>query len=155
MDVSVGALEDKIRRWRPEAVCIVGKGIWESIWRVKKGRKLGKSDEFEFGWQEGGNMGVVEGEWDGARTFVTMSTSGLVAAYKPTEKERVWKILGEWVQERRRARGETAPKVKSESELPEEVLNVVKDEKLSTMVIKLEMGMETSAVVNNTTEDFV
>lgn len=34
LDAGVSALEDKIRMYKPEAVCIVGKGIWESIWRI-------------------------------------------------------------------------------------------------------------------------
>jgi hypothetical protein len=58
----------------------VGKSIWESIFRVLKGRSL-KKDEFVYGWQEGEKLGVEEdavdvedGEvikgWEGARVFV-------------------------------------------------------------------------------------
>ncbi|KXJ91405.1 uracil-DNA glycosylase-like protein [Microdochium bolleyi] len=58
MDEGVGALEDKCARWRPEAVCIVGKSIWESIFRVRKGRAM-KKHEFSYGWQDGERrMGV-------------------------------------------------------------------------------------------------
>ncbi|KAG9243296.1 uracil-DNA glycosylase-like protein, partial [Calycina marina] len=42
MDASVQTLEGKIRLWRPEAVCVVGKSVWESIWRVRHGRAIGK-----------------------------------------------------------------------------------------------------------------
>ena len=42
MDEGVAVLEEKIRRWRPEAVCVVGKGIWESVWRVKHGKAIKK-----------------------------------------------------------------------------------------------------------------
>ncbi|KAL2059699.1 hypothetical protein ABVK25_000992 [Lepraria finkii] len=90
MDEGVEVLEEKCRRWRPESVCIVGKSIWESLWRVRHGRKIGK-EEFRYGWQdEGENMGVVkEGEdpWEGAKVFVATTTSGLAAGMRPHEKE--------------------------------------------------------------------
>ncbi|KAF2458322.1 uracil-DNA glycosylase-like protein, partial [Lineolata rhizophorae] len=111
-------LEAKVRKWRPEAVCIVGKAIWESIWRWKHGRAIRK-DEFRYGWQdERENMGRItgierdengkaceelssQGPWEGARVFVATSTSGLSASLKPAEKEAIWKPFGNWVQERR------------------------------------------------------
>ncbi|KAM0329375.1 hypothetical protein ACHAQA_004681 [Verticillium albo-atrum] len=110
LDAGVAGLEAKIAKWRPEAVCIVGKGIWEAVFRVRKGRGMRKG-EFEYGWQEGENMGVVEegeegGPWDGARVFVATSTSGLAATLGPREKEKIWGELGAWCQERRRERGE-------------------------------------------------
>jgi mismatch-specific thymine-DNA glycosylase len=73
MDDGVEALHEKARRWRPECMCIVGKSIWESIWRVRHGGKaVGKN--FRYGWQdESQNMGVIEGEWKGARVFVASS----------------------------------------------------------------------------------
>ncbi|KAJ9152059.1 G/U mismatch-specific uracil DNA glycosylase [Pleurostoma richardsiae] len=126
MDAGVAILEEKVRRWRPEAVCVVGKSIWESVWRVRHGRAVGKG-EFRYGWQEEAeNMGVLregdEGEekqegvvydpdWKGARVFVASSTSGLAATLRPPEKERIWRELGAWV-ERRRAEREA---VKSEA----------------------------------------
>ena len=120
MDAGVAVLEEKMRRWRPEAVCIVGKGIWESIWRVRYGRPIRK-DEFSYGWQhERENMGVIgkegQGEdekeegveyrddWKGARVFVGTSTSGLAASLRPAEKEEIWRQLGEWVERRREER---------------------------------------------------
>lgn len=117
MDDGVGALEDKVRRWRPEVVVVVGKSIWESVWRVRHGRAVGKH-EFRYGWQdEGENMGVGEvGEdesidgveyrdgWRGARVFVSSSTSGLAATLSPAEKERIWGELGQWVEARRAGR---------------------------------------------------
>ncbi|KAL5314861.1 hypothetical protein ACEPPN_017510 [Leptodophora sp. 'Broadleaf-Isolate-01'] len=107
MDDSVAVLEEKIRVCRPEAVCLVGKSIWESVWRVKHGRKM-KKEEFRYGWQdEGENMGVVkEGEekWEGAKVFVACSTSGLAASLKPAEKEEIWRELGVWVEQRRNER---------------------------------------------------
>ncbi|KAG5933073.1 hypothetical protein E4U53_001106 [Claviceps sorghi] len=104
MDEGVAMLEDKARRWRPECVCVVGKSIWESIWRVRHGGKpVGVN--FRYGWQEEGeNMGVVQGEWPGARVFVASSTSGLAATLSPAEKERIWAELGSWVKRRRAQR---------------------------------------------------
>ena len=110
MDAGVAILEEKCRKWRPESVCVVGKSIWESVWRVRHGRKIGK-EEFRYGWQdEGERMGVVKGEeeeerWEGARMFVATTTSGLAAGMRPHEKEAVWKGLGEWVEKRRKERG--------------------------------------------------
>ncbi|KAI9835458.1 MAG: hypothetical protein M1819_002376 [Sarea resinae] len=58
MVASVGVLEAKIKACRPEAVCIVGKAIWESVWRARFGRAM-KKDEFRWGWQdEELNMGA-------------------------------------------------------------------------------------------------
>lgn len=111
MDEGVAVLEEKVRRWRPESVCVVGKSIWESVWRVRHGRKIGKR-EFTYGWQGvGENMGVVRGGegkgegWDGARVFVATTTSGLAAGMRLEEKERIWRELGVWVEKRRLERG--------------------------------------------------
>lgn len=106
MVAGAGDLEAKFREFRPEAVCIVGKGIWEAIWKYRMGRAIRK-EEFRYGWQdEGMNMGKVEEEgWGGSRVFVTTSTSGLAAGLKPAEKEAIWKPFGAWVQKRREERG--------------------------------------------------
>lgn len=115
MDAGVAVLEEKIRKWKPEAVAIVGKGIWESVWRVKHGRGI-KKEEFRYGWQDE-RWGIEDG-WDGARVFVTTTTSGLAAGMRPHEKEEVWRGLGEWVERRRAERkgdSEAAGEVKQES----------------------------------------
>jgi mismatch-specific thymine-DNA glycosylase len=117
MDAGVAILEQKCALYRPEAVCIVGKSIWESIWRVRNGRNLRK-DEFKYGWQEE-RMGLVEEgdkKWEGARIFVSTSTSGLAANTKPAEKEAVWRQLGEWVEKRRAEREADAVVEKGPSE---------------------------------------
>ncbi|KAK4626735.1 G/U mismatch-specific uracil DNA glycosylase [Fulvia fulva] len=96
-------LEEKIRNYQPEAVCIVGKGIWESIWRWRYGRPI-KKDEFHYGWQgDKERMGTMDG-WAGARVFVATATSGLAANLKPPEKEAIWKPFGDWVKTRREER---------------------------------------------------
>jgi len=106
MDEGVDVLEEKIRTFRPEAVALVGKGIWESVWRVRKGKSIRK-EEFRYGWQDQSeNLGVIKGEdgWQGARVFVASSTSGLAASLLPAEKERIWRELGSWVEEKRKER---------------------------------------------------
>ncbi|KXX80157.1 G/U mismatch-specific uracil DNA glycosylase [Madurella mycetomatis] len=124
MDAGVEILEEKVRRWRPEVVCVVGKSIWESLWRVRHGRAI-KAAEFKYGWQdEAENMGLLKGgvqeeeereegvdysgDWKGARIFVATSTSGLAATLKPKEKEEIWRQLGEWTVQRRTERAAAA-----------------------------------------------
>jgi mismatch-specific thymine-DNA glycosylase len=115
MAAGTATLDAKFREYKPEAVCIVGKGIWEAIWRYNYGKNPSKT-EFKYGWQdEKHNMGKSEGgidekgpdgePWRGSRVFVTTSTSGLAANLKPAEKEEIWRPFGEWVQKRRVERG--------------------------------------------------
>ncbi|KAI1326181.1 DNA glycosylase [Xylariaceae sp. FL0255] len=148
MDDGVAVLEEKCRRWKPEVVCVVGKSIWESIFRVRRGRNMNKSDGFTYGWQEGERMGVIPSAddaddeeevlikeengngddttanrepWEGSKIFVATSTSGLAATLRPEEKERIWKVLGDWCVQRRKQRALAAeedgsmPKIKMES----------------------------------------
>lgn len=97
------ALEAKARQWRPEVCCLVGKGIWEAVYRHRHGRALGR-EAFRYGWQdEAENMGRDE-SWAGARVFVAASTSGASASLRPPEKEAIWKPLGDWVKARRAER---------------------------------------------------
>ncbi|KAB8079507.1 uracil-DNA glycosylase-like protein [Aspergillus leporis] len=108
MDAGVPVLEGKVAAQRPEAVCIVGKSIWEAVWRVRKGRAIRK-EEFRYGWQdESENMGRCEG-WDGALVFVATTTSGLAAGMSMGEKQAIWNELGKWVVGRREAKTNTAP----------------------------------------------
>ncbi|KAF5027757.1 hypothetical protein F66182_135 [Fusarium sp. NRRL 66182] len=110
MDEGVEALHEKCRKYRPESVCVVGKSIWESIWRVRHGKPVGKA--FKYGWQdEAENMGVIEGEWGGAKVFVSSSTSGLAATLSPAEKERIWAEIGTWTKKRRAERELEANKI--------------------------------------------
>ncbi|KAJ9299810.1 hypothetical protein DTO271G3_2694 [Paecilomyces variotii] len=109
MDAGVPVLEAKVAAQRPEAVCLVGKSIWEAVWRVRKGRGI-KKEEFKYGWQdESENMGrVLAGDgvegWDGAPVFVATTTSGLAAGMTLAEKQAVWNELGRWVVKRRQER---------------------------------------------------
>jgi mismatch-specific thymine-DNA glycosylase len=98
MLANVDIVEDKVRKYKPQAICVVGKGIWDAIYERKHfGRKVGK--EFTFGWQDV-RVGQDEG-WSGARCFVTPSTSGRVAAYSRQFQEVLWKELGKWVIQQR------------------------------------------------------
>ncbi|WPH03202.1 g/u mismatch-specific uracil dna glycosylase [Acrodontium crateriforme] len=110
-------LEGKIQKYRPEAVCIVGKGIWEGIWRWRHQRELRKS-EFKWGWQdESERMGATD-DWEGAVVFVATSTSGLSASLRPPEKEEIWRPFGEWVKERRKERFQTEGKIEGDGYQP-------------------------------------
>ncbi|KAH1551264.1 hypothetical protein KXX57_008755 [Aspergillus fumigatus] len=105
MNAGVPVLEAKVAKQRPEAVCLVGKSIWEAVWRVRKGRPIRK-EEFRYGWQdETENMGRCDGPdgWEGARVFVATTTSGLAAGMSIAEKQAVWNELGRWVIQRREA----------------------------------------------------
>jgi len=130
MAAGTANLDAKFLKYKPEAAVIVGKGIWESIWRYRYGKNMGKKD-FKYGWQdEKDNMGKSkEGEeerdangevWRGAKVFVTTSTSGLAASLKPAEKEAIWKPIGEWVKARRSERGFVPRPVKDEDAVEEE-----------------------------------
>ncbi|KAG0129476.1 uracil-DNA glycosylase-like protein [Tuber indicum] len=112
MLAGVAVLEEKVQRYKPEAVCFVGKVAWEAVFKVRNRRGIRKG-EFDWGWQEGVRFGgeVGEGRWRGCRVFVVPSTSGLVASYGPEFKRALWKRLGDWVQMRRGERGENAPRV--------------------------------------------
>lgn len=115
---SVQALIDKVRKWKPESVVIVGKKVWEIIWSVRHGRGI-KKHEFKYGWQDDSErMGTpkswepkektVDGKpWVGARVFVAASTSGAAAIPAQAEKERIWREFGLWVNKRREERGLT------------------------------------------------
>lgn len=127
MDESVEELEMKIALYRPEVVAIVGKSIWESIWRVKHGKAIRK-DEFKYGWQDDRErMGKVksgEEKWAGARAYVATTTSGLAASMKLSEKQEIWRGLGEWVEKRRSERAELATELATDLDLE------VKDEEV-------------------------
>lgn len=105
MDEGVALLHEKARKWRPESMCIVGKSIWESIWRVRHGKPVGKN--FKYGWQsQSENMGAIKGEWKGARVFVATTTSALAKNMSMEEKQAIWNQLGSWVAARRLERHE-------------------------------------------------
>ncbi|CAK7226685.1 uracil DNA N-glycosylase Thp1 [Sporothrix curviconia] len=131
LDDGVAILDAKARRWRPEVMCMVGKGIWDSVVRVRQRQGRPKPAAFQYGWQdESENMGMhsangargsvkdeiladeegvvtedgvrLDPDWKGARVFVASSTSGLAATLLPAQKEAIWRQLGEWVEARRK-----------------------------------------------------
>jgi thymine-DNA glycosylase len=112
MLLNVDSLENRIRQYKPLAVCVIGKGIWETIYSRKKfGRKVGK--EFSFGWQVL-RLGREDGGWEGAKCFVTPSTSGRVAGYSREFQEVLWKELGDWVREERGDNNEIKQEINGE-----------------------------------------
>ena len=95
---NVDVVEAKVRAYKPKVVCVVGKGIWDAFYERKhNGQKLGK--DFKFGWQP--DRVGVDDDWNGAKCFVTPSTSGRVAAYSREYQEVLWHELGIWVQQER------------------------------------------------------
>ena len=113
MEEGTAILEAKIRRYRPTAVCILGKGIWKPIWKARYGRNLPKGLE-RYGWQDPQhNLGISpksddgdgdDDDWPGARVFLCASTSGLVTVPAPAEKMALWKEFGDWVVDQRNER---------------------------------------------------
>jgi mismatch-specific thymine-DNA glycosylase len=114
MIAGTARLDEKFLRHKPEAVCIVGKGIWEAIWRYRYGRNI-KKEEFHYGWQDekenlgrckvgGSDLDAAGHPWNGSKVFVATSTSGLAANLRPEEKLAIWLPLGEWTQQRRQER---------------------------------------------------
>ncbi|KAF8454661.1 uracil-DNA glycosylase-like protein, partial [Kalaharituber pfeilii] len=121
-----GRTVERVARWRPEAVCVVGRGVWEGFvgWvrrEGKEGRNGGVKGRvqggkgFTWGWQGGEGEGEVRiiGDgavaeemdgWKGARVYVVPSTSGLVTMGYARKLE-LWRPLGEWVSRRRTERG--------------------------------------------------
>jgi len=102
-------LDEKVRKWQPEVVCLVGKSIWEAVWKWKYGRAL-RPQEFKYGFQDTeenmgrSEFGGKEGQWNGARVFVATSTSGLAASLSLKQKEEIWTELGKWVNKKREER---------------------------------------------------
>ena len=99
-------LLEKVVKWKPEVVAMVGKGVWEGVVRGLGLGKVGK--DFKYGWQSE-RLGE-DGVWLGSRVFVATTTSGLAAGMRPWEKEEVWKGLGEWVMEKRKEEEQMAEK---------------------------------------------
>ncbi|KTW29841.1 hypothetical protein T552_01045 [Pneumocystis carinii B80] len=97
---SVPILEKKIITFYPLSVCIVGKGIYEAIYKYKTGKSLSKP--FKWGWQPQ-RVGKSE-NYEGALVYVVPSTSGREASYSREMKEHYWNILGEWVELKRKER---------------------------------------------------
>lgn len=92
-------LDEKIRTYRPGAVALVGKGIFEEWFRFKTGRKMNKKekDAWKYGWQdEQFWVGRKKGEYEGARTFVVTTTSGMSSTHTTEERVAIWKPLGDW-----------------------------------------------------------
>lgn len=106
-DYDAGAtdLDRKIREFKPQAVMLVGKGIWEEWFRFKKGRRFNsKKEGFHYGWQDKSLwIGREEGVYNGSPTFVVTSTSGAATQLNTEERVAIWKPMGEWFTPKRDA----------------------------------------------------
>lgn len=89
MNESVPSLEHRITTNEPQMICIIGKGIWETIYKAKNKRPLPK--DFKLGYQEKTEFGGCE------NVFVLPSTSGLVAGIPQKEKIRLWNEVGKFL----------------------------------------------------------
>lgn len=78
MDEGVAELERKIALYKPESVALVGKSIWESVWRVRHGRGI-KKGEFRYGWQEEGER-MGKGKGTGTAMGKKKGTGGFFGA---------------------------------------------------------------------------
>ncbi|KAI9023742.1 uracil-DNA glycosylase-like protein [Phycomyces nitens] len=78
--VGIPVLNQKIRKYKPKVVCFVGKGIYE-IYMGEKCKSLGLQPN-TIKWDKGGS-----------KVFVMPSTSGIVSAYKKSDKLRFFKDL--------------------------------------------------------------
>ncbi|KAJ3498427.1 hypothetical protein NLG97_g1131 [Lecanicillium saksenae] len=75
----------------------------EGVAALEEKAPVGKA--FKYGWQDPEeNMGIIDGEWEGAKVFVASSTSGLAATLSPAQKQNIWNELGAWVKMRRAER---------------------------------------------------
>lgn len=89
MNESVPSLEHRIATNGPQMICIIGKGIWETIYKTKHKRPLPK--HFKLGYQENTEFGGC------SNVFVLPSTSGLVAGIPQKEKIRLWNEVGSFL----------------------------------------------------------
>ncbi|KAL9043584.1 MAG: hypothetical protein Q9214_003234, partial [Letrouitia sp. 1 TL-2023] len=44
MVAGAGVLDEKMRKWKPEVMCLVGKSIFEAVWKWKHGRGIRKEE---------------------------------------------------------------------------------------------------------------
>ncbi|CAK7268556.1 uracil DNA N-glycosylase Thp1 [Sporothrix epigloea] len=90
LDDGVAILEVKARRWRPEVMCMVGKGIWDSVVRVRQRQRQRQGDApkpvaFQYGWQDDSeNMGMLireaadkDGEEDTVNKDIPVNEDGV------------------------------------------------------------------------------
>lgn len=101
------ALDGKIRRFKPEAVCLVGEGIFQQWFRYKEGRaySVKKDGPVKFGVQEE-KYWIGRREEDGyagAVTWVVTTTSGASTKFSTEERVAIWKPLGDWFAPKRDA----------------------------------------------------
>lgn len=95
-------LDAKIRTLKPEAVMLLGRGIWYRWMQYKTGKRWDPKKEgpLDMGLQDEKfwvGRHVVGGKvvYPGARTFVLESPSGQ-AAISSEQRIKNWKVVGDW-----------------------------------------------------------
>lgn len=95
-------LDNKIRTLKPEAVMLLGRGIWYRWMQYKTGKRWDPKKEgpLDMGLQDEKfwiGREVVGGKvvYPGARTFVLESPSGQ-AAISSEQRIKNWKVVGDW-----------------------------------------------------------
>ncbi len=122
LDAGVEGLERKARRWRPEAVCLVGKGIWRACGASAMPAPSPRPSSATAGSPSRRAMGVLrdgddpddvedgvaaDPEWKGARIFVASARAAWPPRCRRPRRRRSGRELGVWVERRREERGIT------------------------------------------------
>lgn len=102
---AVPRLEADLEPFRPRIICLVGKGIWEKIYKAKAGKSL-KSVDFDWGvqYRPDGSTGRLPFTFAGGHSviFVLPSTSGLAAEPPRAKKLEIWTSLAKEIAEMRK-----------------------------------------------------
>lgn len=96
MRLGAEELENRLAQVSPKIVCIVGKGIWEAIYKAKKGSALKKND-FDWGLQDQKRLNI---KFAVENVYVVPSTSGLVGGVSRDEKLRLWVELKQFIDDK-------------------------------------------------------
>lgn len=96
MQAGAQELEKRLAEVSPKIICIVGKGIWEAIYKAKTGSTLKKKD-FDWGLQDQKKLNI---KFSVENVYVVPSTSGLVGGVSRDEKLRLWVELKQLIDDR-------------------------------------------------------
>ncbi|VVT46209.1 uncharacterized protein SAPINGB_P001100 [Magnusiomyces paraingens] len=100
MLTAVPTLEADLQPFAPRIICIVGKGIWEKIYRFKTQKPL-KSFEWGVQYRPGENdTRGIPFLFAGGKSIIVVlpSTSGLVTSPSRSKKTELWKSLAQEIE---------------------------------------------------------
>jgi mismatch-specific thymine-DNA glycosylase len=103
MGEGVLELDRKAALFKPQAILILGVGIWRPIWKKRHGKNLKPSD-WKYGWQPDSERMGKTADFEGVPVYLATSTSGAAATPSRDEKKIIWNEFGAWVQEKRKER---------------------------------------------------